>query len=125
MADEAYHIGPSIALESYLNSEKIIKVAKQSGADAIHPGYGFLSENPEFADRVIQANVNFIGPRPESIRTIGDKMEAKLFITKHLQSLPLIPGYHGEDQTVERLEEEAKKIGKSIYIYIYSVSLGY
>lgn len=110
MADEAYHIGPSIALESYLNSEKIIKVAKQSGADAIHPGYGFLSENPEFADRVIQANVNFIGPRPESIRTIGDKMEAKLFITKHLQSLPLIPGYHGEDQTVERLEEEAKKI---------------
>ncbi|KAI9252138.1 carbamoyl-phosphate synthase L chain, ATP binding domain-containing protein [Sporodiniella umbellata] len=110
MADEAYHIGPSVASESYLNAEKIIQIAQRSGADAIHPGYGFLSENPDFADRVMQAKINFIGPNPDSIRTIGDKMQAKLFITKNIKTLPLIPGYHGEDQSVERLEREAKQI---------------
>ncbi|KAG1138731.1 hypothetical protein G6F37_010440 [Rhizopus arrhizus] len=111
MADEAYHIGPSVASESYLSSDKLIEVAKRSGADAIHPGYGFLSENPDFADRVHKSNIIFIGPNPESIRTIGDKMTAKLFIKQYLNSIiPLIPGYHGEDQSIERLESEAKKI---------------
>lgn len=110
MADEAYHIGPSIAAESYLNGDKLIDVAKRSGADALHPGYGFLSENADFADKVIQAGINFIGPNPDNIRAIGDKIAAKVFIKQHANTIPLIPGYNGEDQSVARLEEEAKKI---------------
>lgn len=111
MADEAYRIGPSIAAESYLNAEKIIAVALISGADALHPGYGFLSENADFADKVIAAGINFIGPRPDTIRAIGDKIAAKLFIKEHTSSIPLIPGYNGQDQSVARLEQEAKIIG--------------
>jgi 3-methylcrotonyl-CoA carboxylase alpha subunit len=111
MADEAYHIGASIAAESYLNGDKLIQVAKRSGADALHPGYGFLSENADFADQVIQAGINFIGPRPDNIRAIGDKIAAKVFITKNASSIPLIPGYNGQDQSVDRLEKEAKRIG--------------
>ncbi|KAI8987425.1 carbamoyl-phosphate synthase L chain, ATP binding domain-containing protein [Mycotypha africana] len=111
MANEAYHIGASIASESYLNSGKLIAIAKRSGADAIHPGYGFLSENADFADQVLQAgDIQFIGPKPESIRTIGDKSAAKDFIKEYAPSIPLIPGYNGEDQSLERLTEEAKKI---------------
>lgn len=111
MADEAYHIGPSIASESYLNGEKLIAIAKRSGADALHPGYGFLSENADFADQVINAGINFIGPLPNNIRVIGDKIAAKVFITEHASSIPLIPGYNGTDQSVDRLESEAKRIG--------------
>ncbi|CEP08412.1 hypothetical protein [Parasitella parasitica] len=110
MADEAYHIGPSIASESYLNGAKLIAVAKRSGADALHPGYGFLSENADFADEVIKAGINFIGPLPNNIRAIGDKIAAKLFITENAPSIPLIPGYNGTDQSIDRLEMEAKKI---------------
>jgi 3-methylcrotonyl-CoA carboxylase alpha subunit len=110
MADEAYHIGPSIAAQSYLDGDKLIAVCKQSGADAIHPGYGFLSENADFADKVMAAGINFIGPQPDSIRTIGDKIAAKVFITEHANTIPLIPGYNGKDQSVERLEQEAKRI---------------
>ncbi|OAD03007.1 hypothetical protein MUCCIDRAFT_143641 [Mucor lusitanicus CBS 277.49] len=110
MADEAYHIGPSIAAESYLNGDKIIAVAKRSGADALHPGYGFLSENADFADKVINAGINFIGPLPDNIRVIGDKIAAKVFITENASSIPLIPGYNGKDQSVDRLESEAKRI---------------
>ncbi|KAI8061501.1 carbamoyl-phosphate synthase L chain, ATP binding domain-containing protein [Gilbertella persicaria] len=110
MADEAYHIGPSIASESYLNGQKIIEIAQQSGADALHPGYGFLSENADFAQQVIDAGINFIGPLPDTIRTIGDKIAAKVFIAQHVPSIPLIPGYNGEDQSVERLEKEARQI---------------
>lgn len=118
MADEAYHIGSSIAAESYLNGEKLIAVAKRSGADALHPGYGFLSENADFADQVINAGINFIGPRPDNIRAIGDKIAAKVFIKQNANSIPLIPGYNGEDQSVEKLEQEAKKIGKNnIFFY--------
>lgn len=111
MADEAYHIGASIAAESYLNGDKLIEVAKRSGADALHPGYGFLSENADFADLVIHAGINFIGPRPNNIRAIGDKIAAKVFITNNASSIPLIPGYNGEDQSIDRLEKEAKRIG--------------
>lgn len=111
MADEAYHIGSSIAAESYLNGDKIIAVAKRSGADALHPGYGFLSENADFADKVINAGINFIGPLPDNIRVIGDKIAAKVFITENASSIPLIPGYNGRDQSVDRLESEAKRIG--------------
>ncbi|ORY97983.1 carbamoyl-phosphate synthase L chain, ATP binding domain-domain-containing protein [Syncephalastrum racemosum] len=110
MADEAYHIGPSVAAESYLNGDKLIAVAHRAGADALHPGYGFLSENADFADKVKAAGINFIGPEPDSIRAIGDKIAAKLFIKAHAPSIPLIPGYNGEDQSVDRLEAEAKRI---------------
>ncbi|KAI9305665.1 carbamoyl-phosphate synthase L chain, ATP binding domain-containing protein [Cunninghamella echinulata] len=110
LADEAYHIGPSIAAESYLVGDKLIEVCKRSGADALHPGYGFLSENADFAEKVGKAGINFIGPTPDSIRAIGDKIAAKVFIKNHASSIPLIPGYNGEDQSVEKLESEAKKI---------------
>ncbi|KAI7900370.1 carbamoyl-phosphate synthase L chain, ATP binding domain-containing protein [Cokeromyces recurvatus] len=110
MADEAYYIGPSIASESYLNGNKLIAIAKRSGANALHPGYGFLSENADFADQVIQAGIHFIGPNPDNIRTIGDKMAAKAFIKQNISSIPLIPGYNGEDQSIDRLEREAKRM---------------
>lgn len=74
LADEAYHIGPSVAAESYLVGAKLIDIAKRSGADALHPGYGFLSENADFADQVAAAGINFIGPTADSIRAIGDKV---------------------------------------------------
>lgn len=74
LADEAYHIGPSVAAQSYLDGEKLVTVCKRAGADALHPGYGFLSENADFAQRVKEAGINFIGPTPESIRAIGDKV---------------------------------------------------
>jgi acetyl/propionyl-CoA carboxylase alpha subunit len=74
MADQACHLGGSLASESYLRGDKIIEVAKLTGANAIHPGYGFLSENAEFAEKVSQAGIIFIGPTPESIRILGDKV---------------------------------------------------
>ncbi|KAI7859664.1 carbamoyl-phosphate synthase L chain, ATP binding domain-containing protein [Circinella umbellata] len=110
MADEAYHIGASVAAESYLDGDKLIAVCHRAGADALHPGYGFLSENADFAQKVKEAGINFIGPTPESIRAIGDKIAAKLFITEHAPSIPLIPGYNGHDQSIERLEKEASRI---------------
>ena len=119
MADEAYHIGASVAAESYLNGDKLIAVCRRAGADALHPGYGFLSENADFAQSVKEAGINFIGPTPESIRAIGDKIAAKLFITEHAPSIPLIPGYNGHDQSIERLEKEASRIGKIIFLLFY------
>ncbi|CAO3619269.1 unnamed protein product [Cunninghamella blakesleeana] len=110
LADEAYHIGPSIAAESYLVGDKLIEICKRSGADALHPGYGFLSENADFAEKIGKAGINFVGPSPDSIRAIGDKIAAKVFIKNHANSIPLIPGYNGEDQSVEKLESEAKNI---------------
>ena len=74
MADQACHLGGSLASESYLRGDKIIEIAKLTGANAIHPGYGFLSENAEFAEKVSQAGIVFIGPTPESIRILGDKV---------------------------------------------------
>ncbi|KAL0073592.1 carbamoyl-phosphate synthase L chain, ATP binding domain-containing protein [Phycomyces blakesleeanus] len=113
MADEAYHIGDSIAAHSYLDSQKLIHAALASGSNAIHPGYGFLSENSDFTDQVTRAGLIFIGPRADSIRTIGDKSAAKEFITNYTSSMPLIPGYHDEDQNMERLESEANKIASA------------
>ncbi|KAI9323783.1 carbamoyl-phosphate synthase L chain, ATP binding domain-containing protein [Dichotomocladium elegans] len=110
LADEAYHLGPSVAAESYLDGDKLIALCHRAGADALHPGYGFLSENADFAQKVIDAGIVFIGPTPESIRAIGDKSAAKDFITSHGLSIPLIPGYNGNDQSVERLEKEAMRI---------------
>jgi len=81
-ADEAYCIGPPPSRESYLNIDSIIEVAKKSGADAIHPGYGFLSENPKFPERCVEAGIIFIGPSAYSIATMGDKVTARQTMTK-------------------------------------------
>jgi 3-methylcrotonyl-CoA carboxylase alpha subunit len=108
-ADEAVHIGPSPASESYLVGEKIIAAAKETGAEAIHPGYGFLSENADFAQAVIDAGLIWVGPSPESIRAMGLKDAAKKLMQE--AGVPVTPGYMGEDQSPERLVREAEAIG--------------
>jgi len=113
-ADEAVHIGPSPAAESYLVGEKIIAAAKETGAEAIHPGYGFLSENADFAQAVIDAGLIWVGPKPESIRAMGLKDAAKERMIA--AGVPVTPGYLGEDQSVERLTKEADSIGYPVLI---------
>lgn len=108
-ADEAILIGPAPSNESYLVSDKIIEAAKRAGADAIHPGFGFLSENAEFAEACAKAGVIFIGPTPEAIRAMGLKREAKLIAEK--SGLPVIPGYDGADQDPANLKARALEIG--------------
>ena len=100
LADQAVCIGPPPAAESYLNIPNIISAAEISGADAIHPGYGFLSENARFAEIVESHNLIWIGPKPEHIRTMGDKIEAKR--TAGALGLPLVPGSDGADQRSRR-----------------------
>jgi acetyl-CoA carboxylase biotin carboxylase subunit len=113
-ADEAVHIGASPAKESYLRGEKIIAAAKQTGAEAIHPGYGFLSENADFAQAVIDAGLIWIGPKPDSIRAMGLKDAAKKLMAE--AGVPTTPGYLGEDQSEERLQKEADAIGYPVLI---------
>ncbi|WP_230291911.1 biotin carboxylase N-terminal domain-containing protein [Croceicoccus sp. Ery5] len=114
MADEAVHIGPSPAAESYLVGEKIIAAAQATGAEAIHPGYGFLSENAGFAQAVIDAGLIWVGPKPASISAMGLKDAAKKLMRE--AGVPVTPGYEGEDQSVERLTAEADKIGYPVLI---------
>ncbi|NVE95916.1 acetyl/propionyl/methylcrotonyl-CoA carboxylase subunit alpha [Altererythrobacter lutimaris] len=113
-ADEAVHIGPSPAAESYLVGEKIIAAAKETGAEAIHPGYGFLSENAGFAQAVIDAGLIWVGPKPSSIEAMGLKDAAKKLMRE--AGVPVTPGYEGEDQSVERLKQEADAIGYPVLI---------
>ena len=113
-ADEAVHIGPSPAAESYLVGAKIIAAAKQTGADAIHPGYGFLSENADFAQEIIDAGLIWVGPKPDSIRAMGLKDAAKERMIA--AGVPVTPGYLGEDQSAERLKAEADTIGYPVLI---------
>jgi 3-methylcrotonyl-CoA carboxylase alpha subunit len=113
-ADEAVHIGPSPAAESYLVGEKIIAAAKETGAEAIHPGYGFLSENAGFAQDVINAGLIWVGPKPSSIEAMGLKDAAKKLMRE--AGVPVTPGYEGEDQSVERLKKEADAIGYPVLI---------
>ena len=113
-ADEAVHIGPSPAQESYLVGERIVAAAKQTGAEAIHPGYGFLSENAEFAQAVINAGLIWVGPNPESIRAMGLKDAAKERMIA--AGVPVTPGYLGADQSPERLQREADAIGYPVLI---------
>ena len=113
-ADEAVHIGPSPARESYLVGDKIIAAAKASGAEAIHPGYGFLSENADFAQAVIDAGLLWVGPKPESIRAMGLKDAAKARMIA--AGVPVTPGYLGDDQSPATLRAEADKIGYPILI---------
>ena len=113
-ADEAVHIGPSPARESYLVGEKIIAAAKASGAEAIHPGYGFLSENAEFAQSVIDAGLIWVGPKPASITAMGLKDAAKKLMAA--AGVPVTPGYLGENQDPAVLAKEAAKIGYPVLI---------
>ena len=109
LADDAYFIGPASASESYLSIETLIATAKTASADAIHPGYGFLSENADFAEAVAKAGIIFVGPPPEAIRVMGDKARAK---RKMLAAgVPCVPGYEDEDQTNDVLIEAASDIG--------------
>ena len=113
-ADEAVHIGPSPARESYLVGDKIIAAAKSTGAAAIHPGYGFLSENADFAQAVIDAGLVWVGPNPDSIRAMGLKDAAKERMIA--AGVPVTPGYLGEDQSPDRLQAEADAIGYPVLI---------
>jgi propionyl-CoA carboxylase alpha chain/3-methylcrotonyl-CoA carboxylase alpha subunit len=113
-ADVAILIGPAPARESYLVPEKILAAARQTGAEAIHPGYGFLSENADFAQAVIDAGLVWIGPPPSAIRAMGLKDAAKKVMIA--AGVPTTPGYLGEDQSVERLAAEAGKIGFPVLI---------
>ena len=113
-ADAAVHIGPSPARESYLNGPRIIAAALESGAEAIHPGYGFLSENADFAEAVVAAGLIWIGPRPQSIRAMGLKDAAKALMIE--AGVPVTPGYLGEEQSEDRLRREADAIGYPVLI---------
>ena len=113
-ADEAVHIGPSPARDSYLVAEKIIAAAKASGAEAIHPGYGFLSENADFAQAVRDAGIVWVGPNPDSIRAMGLKDAAKERMIA--AGVPVTPGYLGADQSPDRLAAEAAQVGYPVLI---------
>jgi 3-methylcrotonyl-CoA carboxylase alpha subunit len=114
VCDEAVLIGPAAAKESYLRGDKIIAVAKATGAQAIHPGYGFLSENAEFADACAEAGLVFIGPPASAMRAMGSKSAAKSLMEK--ANVPLVPGYHGEQQDADFLHAQADKIGYPVLL---------
>ncbi|TPJ40267.1 acetyl/propionyl/methylcrotonyl-CoA carboxylase subunit alpha [Mesorhizobium sp. B2-5-13] len=114
MADEAVHIGPSPVGESYLRGDRIVAAALATGAQAIHPGYGFLSENPDFVDQVVTAGLIFIGPSATSIRAMGLKDAAKRLMEK--AGVPVVPGYHGEAQEIVLLASKAREIGYPVLI---------
>src|SRR5579872_2497748 len=114
VCDEAYCIGPAEPRESYLCIERLIDVAKKSGADCIHPGYGFLSESAEFAEACARAGVEFVGPPPAAIRAMGLKDRAKALMQK--AGVPIVPGYHGERQDAKFLKEKAYETGYPVLI---------
>ncbi|QBX36331.1 acetyl/propionyl/methylcrotonyl-CoA carboxylase subunit alpha [Brevundimonas sp. S30B] len=113
-ADEAVLLGPAPARESYLDADKVLAAAKATGAEAIHPGYGFLSENADFAEAVMAAGIVWIGPHPSSIRAMGLKDAAKKLMIE--AGVPVTPGYQGEDQSLETLSAEAARIGYPVLI---------
>lgn len=114
LADEAYHIGPSPSKESYLNYKKIIEVAKTAGVDAVHPGYGFLSENTIFAKALEEAGITFIGPTVANIESMGDKLSAKALMKQ--AGVPTVPGSNGGVDTLEEAQKIAQEIGLPIII---------
>jgi 3-methylcrotonyl-CoA carboxylase alpha subunit len=114
LADEAWPIGPPPARESYLNIGAILDVVHNSRAEAVHPGYGFLSENAEFAEACVAAGLVFVGPPASAIRAMGSKSAARALMQR--SGVPLVPGYHGEDQDRERLANEAGQIGFPVLI---------
>jgi 3-methylcrotonyl-CoA carboxylase alpha subunit len=114
LADSAVCLGPAAATESYLSIDRVLEAARQSGADSIHPGYGFLSENAEFARRVQDAGLIWIGPPPSAMELLGDKIAAKTRAAA--AGVPVVPGYHGSDQSAKRLAAEAKQMGAPVLI---------
>ena len=114
LADEARRIGPPSARDSYLNIAAIIEAARQSGAEAVHPGYGFLSENADFAEACAKAGLVFVGPPSEAIRAMGSKAAAKALMEAH--GVPVVPGYHGDAQDTAQLAGEAERIGYPVLI---------
>ncbi len=114
MADEAYHLGSTDLADSYLNIEKIIKVAKDSGVDAVHPGYGFLSERASFAEALDKAGITFIGAPAEALRLMGSKSAAKQTMLQ--ADVPCVPGYQDDNQSVETLQKAADEIGFPVLI---------
>src|ERR1700744_4874079 len=114
MADEARRIGPAPARDSYLNIEAVIAAALDTRAEAVHPGYGFLSENAEFAEACAAAGIVFIGPPAEAIRAMGLKDRAKALMSK--AGVAVVPGYLGDDQSADHLAKEAGKIGYPVLI---------
>ncbi|RMX63389.1 hypothetical protein KXD40_001577 [Peronospora effusa] len=114
MATEAYRLGPAAASESYLNFPKILEICRLSGAEAVHPGYGFLSENAAFARACQEAGIEFIGPSVKAIEDMGSKSASKDIMIK--AGVPVTPGYHGDDQSFATLQREARKIGYPVLI---------
>jgi geranyl-CoA carboxylase alpha subunit len=114
LADESVLIGPGPAMQSYLNIERIIAAAHRTGADALHPGYGFLSERAAFAEACATAGLTFVGPDPEAIRIMGDKAESKRRMVE--ADVPCVPGYLGEDQADSAFVREAERIGYPIMV---------
>ncbi|MFA5941111.1 MAG: acetyl/propionyl/methylcrotonyl-CoA carboxylase subunit alpha [Sinimarinibacterium sp.] len=114
LADEAYCVGPAASRESYLRVERILEVAKDSGAQAVHPGYGFLSENEGFAEACAAAGIAFIGPPVAAIRAMGSKSAAKALMER--AGVPLVPGYHGDEQEPHYLRGQADQIGYPVLI---------
>ena len=114
MADEAYRIGPAAPRESYLNAAAILEAARKSGAQALHPGYGFLSENADFAESCAGAGLVFIGPPPSAIRAMGGKSQSKALMEQ--AGVPLVPGYHGTAQDDATLTEAAARVGYPVLI---------
>ena len=114
MADEAVLLGPSRARDSYLNIERVIEAARDSGAEAVHPGYGFLSENADFAKACFEAGLIFVGPTAEMMQAMGSKSGSKILMEK--AGVPLVPGYHGEAQDDATLARAAAKIGFPVLV---------
>jgi len=114
MADEAVHIGPPPAAESYLVMDKIVDACKQTGADAVHPGYGFLSENADFVERLAKEGITFIGPNVEAVRVMGDKIESKKFANE--AKVSTVPGYLGVIETTDEAIKIADDIGYPVMI---------
>jgi len=114
LADEAVHVGPAPSKDSYLQAEKIIQIALKVGADAIHPGYGFLSENATFANLCRQNDIVFVGPPVSAIESMGSKSAAKNIMEQ--ANVPLVPGYHGDDQSADGLKSHADKMGYPVLL---------
>ncbi|WP_111874801.1 acetyl/propionyl/methylcrotonyl-CoA carboxylase subunit alpha [Aeromonas bivalvium] len=113
-ADEAWHLGPAPARESYLDTGKVLRIAQQTNADAVHPGYGFLSENSDFADACAEQGLRFIGPSGAAILAMGDKSGAKTLM--EAAGVPVLPGYHGADQRPDTLRHQASLVGFPLLI---------
>src|SRR2546426_3505729 len=114
LADEALLIGPAPAKDSYLRIDAIIDAARDTGAQAVHPGYGFLSENADFAQACADAGLVFVGPSAETIRLMGSKSAAKALMES--SGVPVVPGYHGDDQSLATLQEAADRIGYPVLV---------